>query len=56
VPKYAQPPKPAELPKPVQGALGADAGSLSQEEVNCLINLLLQEANKLLAAKRITKP
>lgn len=56
VPKYAQPPKPAELPKPVQGALGADAGSLSQEEVNCLINLLLQEGNKLLAAKRITKP
>lgn len=56
VPKYAQPPKPAELPKPVQGAFGADAGSLSQEEVNCLINLLLQEANKLLAAKRITKP
>ena len=47
MPKYAQPPKPAELPKPVQGALGADAGSLSQEEVNCLINLLLQEANKL---------
>jgi hypothetical protein len=55
-PKYAQPPKPAESLKPVPGAPGADAGSLSQDDVNYLMNLLLQEANKLLARKRMTRP
>ena len=55
-PKYAQPPKPAESLKPVPGALGADAGLLSQDDVNYLMNLLLQEANKLLARKRMTRP
>jgi hypothetical protein len=52
-PKYVQPPKPVEA---VKSPLAIDSGLLSQEDISYLANLLIQEANTLLARKRITKP
>jgi hypothetical protein len=59
-PKYPQPAPPARQPEPHRpAALEVPAiqgsGPLTQEEVIYLVNLVVQEANKIIARKRLTK-